>query len=90
MNQNLPKPMIDALGRDAAPAEHPSADLLTAFAENTLQGDENRRITDHLARCTNLWQQQRHRSESRRLPRSLQSAQGGPRDWLGRQRLQWA
>jgi hypothetical protein len=51
MNQNLPKPMIDALGRDAAPAEHPSADLLTAFAENTLQGDENRRITDHLARC---------------------------------------
>jgi hypothetical protein len=51
MNQNLPKRLIDALAREAAPADHPSADVLNAFAENSLVGDESRRVTDHLARC---------------------------------------
>jgi hypothetical protein len=30
---------------------HPDADLLTAFAEKSLQGGERARVTDHLARC---------------------------------------
>ena len=51
MNQNLPKPMLEGLGRQPLPADHPSADLLTAFAENALAGDEYRRTADHLSRC---------------------------------------
>jgi hypothetical protein len=52
MNQNLPKPMLDALARQALPTEHPSVDVLNAFAENALAGDEYRSIADHLARCS--------------------------------------
>jgi hypothetical protein len=51
MNQNLPKPMLEALGRQPLPTDHPSADVLTAFAENALVGDEYRRTADHLSRC---------------------------------------
>jgi len=51
MNPELPKPMFDALAREKAPVEHPSADALAAFVERTLAGEENRRITEHLARC---------------------------------------
>ncbi|HEY1963335.1 MAG TPA: hypothetical protein VGG59_00320, partial [Acidobacteriaceae bacterium] len=51
MNQDLPKPMLDALARQTPPTDHPSADVLTAFAENVLAGDEYRRTADHLSRC---------------------------------------
>lgn len=51
MNHNLPKPVLDALGRQPLPTDHPSADVLTAFAENALVGDEYRRTADHLSRC---------------------------------------
>src|SRR5215831_15239239 len=51
MNPNLPKPMLDAVTRQTLPTNHPSADLLTAFAENALAGSEYRRIADHLAQC---------------------------------------
>ena len=51
MNHNLPKPMLDALGRQPLPTGHPSADVLTAFAENALVGDEHGRTADHLSRC---------------------------------------
>lgn len=51
MNHKLPKPMLDALAREATPAAHPSPDVLAAFVEHTLSGGENQRITEHLARC---------------------------------------
>jgi hypothetical protein len=51
MNQNLPERMLEGLGRQPLPADHPSADVLTAFAENALVGDEYRRTADHLSRC---------------------------------------
>lgn len=51
MNPGLPKPMLDALARETAPVDHPSADALAAFVERTLAGEENRQITEHLARC---------------------------------------
>ena len=51
MNQNLPKPMLEALRRQALPTDHLSADVLTAFAENALVGGEYRRTADHLSRC---------------------------------------
>ena len=52
MNQNPPKPILDALARQMLSTDHPSADVLTAFAENALAGKEYRRIADHLARCS--------------------------------------
>ena len=51
MNPELPKPMLDALARETAPVDHPSADALAAFVERTLASEENRRVTEHLARC---------------------------------------
>jgi len=51
MNQELPKPMLDGLARETTPAEHPSPDVLSSFVEHTLAGEENWRVTDHLARC---------------------------------------
>jgi len=51
MNEKLPKPMLDALAREAAPAEHPSADVLAAFVEHALAEGETRTVADHLARC---------------------------------------
>jgi hypothetical protein len=52
MNQKVPKPIVDALAREAAPGAHPAADVLTAFVERTLTGGEQQRVTDHLARCS--------------------------------------
>src|SRR5450755_27879 len=51
MNPELPKPMLDALARETAPVDHPSADALAAFVERTLASEENRQVTEHLARC---------------------------------------
>ncbi len=51
MNPELPKPMLDALARETSPVDHPSADALAAFVERTLAGEENRLVTEHLARC---------------------------------------
>jgi hypothetical protein len=51
MNPELPKPMLDALAREASPTAHPSPDELTAFVERSLVGGETQKVTDHLARC---------------------------------------
>ena len=51
MNQKLPKLVQEALARQAAGDPHPSPDALTAFVEHSLPARENRRITDHLAKC---------------------------------------
>ena len=51
MNEKIPKPMLNALAREAAPADHPSADVLAAFVEHALAKGEKQSVTDHLARC---------------------------------------
>ena len=51
MNEKLPNPMLDALAREAKPADHPSADVLAAFMERALADRERQSVTDHLARC---------------------------------------
>jgi hypothetical protein len=51
MNRELPKPIQEALARQAAGDVHPSADALTAFVEHSLPQRESQGITDHLARC---------------------------------------
>jgi hypothetical protein len=51
MNSELPKSIRSALAAEETVPTHPSADLLTAFAEHTLSMGENDRIADHLARC---------------------------------------
>ena len=51
MNDKLPKPMLDALARQTKPAEHPSADVLSAFAEQGLRAREKELVDQHLAGC---------------------------------------
>jgi hypothetical protein len=51
MNENIPKPILDALAREATPSDHPSADVLAAFVEHALAEAEKQSVTDHLARC---------------------------------------
>ena len=50
MNRKLPKPVFDALGRPPGSA-HPSADLLAAFAEQSLPAREADAVSGHLAQC---------------------------------------
>src|SRR4029077_6626116 len=48
----LPKIVRQRLrGPTSVSGPHPDADLLTAFAEKSLQDPERARVTDHLARC---------------------------------------
>jgi Photosynthesis system II assembly factor YCF48 len=53
--QNLPKIVQARLQRPALEAapRHPDADLLTAFAEQSLGESEREHVTEHLARCGN-------------------------------------
>lgn len=51
MNPQLPKSIRNAFGRTQVVTAHPSADVLTAFAERSLSAGEKERVADHLARC---------------------------------------
>ncbi len=51
MKQGIPRPARDMLARQMAANEHPSADLLSGFAEHGLTADENARVAGHLASC---------------------------------------
>src|SRR5271156_4111222 len=50
--QDVPKIVLKRLQETAAPGTHPDADLLTAFAEQSLAESERARVMDHLARCS--------------------------------------
>lgn len=49
--QNIPKIVQDRLKAAPAVADHPGADLLTAFSEQALPESERVRVLEHLARC---------------------------------------
>jgi putative zinc finger protein len=51
MKHSIPKSAQDVVGRQAAPQEHPSADLLNGFVEQALSGAEKEQVTTHLAAC---------------------------------------
>jgi len=51
MNQELPKPVRQALARGTGGDAHPALDVLTAFAEQALTGNEKQSVGDHLAQC---------------------------------------
>jgi hypothetical protein len=51
MKHQLPQSARDALARQTAADEHPSADLLNGFLERALAAGENARVTAHLASC---------------------------------------
>ncbi len=52
MNPELPKSIRSALAQKESLTTHPSADLLTAFAEHRLTAGENEPVADHLAGCS--------------------------------------
>lgn len=50
--QDVPQFVLKRLQeRQPGADSHPDADLLTAFAEQSLAGDERARVTEHLTRC---------------------------------------
>jgi hypothetical protein len=51
MNEKLPKPVHDALRTQAQPTEHPSADVLSAYMEQSLPESERNSLISHLAQC---------------------------------------
>src|ERR1019366_5621817 len=51
MNQEIPKPLRNALARQAVGDVHPSPDVLTSFVERTLAPGESEAVTHHLAQC---------------------------------------
>jgi hypothetical protein len=53
MNPELPKPLQAALAKGAGGDAHPSLDVLTAFAEQTLTSDEKKSVNDHVSHCAN-------------------------------------
>ena len=50
--EHVPKIVLKRLQETSAPGPHPDADLLTAFAEQSLAESERARVMDHLARCS--------------------------------------
>ena len=51
MTPEIPQSARDALARQTATEEHPSADLLNGFVERALSAAEEKRVTAHLAAC---------------------------------------
>jgi hypothetical protein len=51
MKQGLPESARDALARRTTADEHPSADLLSGFAEQALSAAEKKQVMTHLAAC---------------------------------------
>ena len=49
--EDVPKIVLKRLQETSAPGPHPDADLLTAFAEQSLAESERARVMEHLARC---------------------------------------
>jgi len=50
--QDVPKIVLKRLQETSAAGTHPDADLLTAFAEQSLAESERAQVMDHLARCS--------------------------------------
>lgn len=52
MNQEIPKPLRNALARQTVGDDvHPSPDMLTSFMERTLTPLESEAVVHHLAQC---------------------------------------
>jgi len=49
--ESVPKIVRDRLQAVPPAANHPDADLLAAFAEQSLPSDERASVLEHLARC---------------------------------------
>jgi len=50
--EHVPKIVLKRLQETSAPGPHPDADLLTAFAEQSLAESERARVMEHLSRCS--------------------------------------
>ena len=51
MNRGIPKSACDALASQRSAEEHPSADLLNGYVEQSLSAKERAGVTQHLAAC---------------------------------------
>src|SRR5271156_1405038 len=83
--ESLPKLVVKRLQSPTAES-HPDADLLTAFAEQSLTGAERDHMVEHLARCGDC-----REVVLLALPPQLdlQPAAHGSETWFGENRLRW-
>ncbi|HUI84391.1 MAG TPA: hypothetical protein VL240_09215 [Candidatus Binatia bacterium] len=51
MNQGIPKAARELLARQRPAGEHPSADMLNGYVEQSVTAEEKSRVTNHLAAC---------------------------------------
>jgi Photosynthesis system II assembly factor YCF48/Putative zinc-finger len=98
--QDVPQFVLKRLQEKQPAADsHPDADLLTAFAEQSLAGDERARVMEHLTRCgdcrdvvaialpaTEIEAETQRERESIALPISVSTAAMG---WLRWPTLRW-
>ena len=93
MNEKLPKPMFDALARESMAADHPSADVLSAFLERALADGERQSVADHLASCAEcrdvVFLASSATEETGAEQQLVAAARATPR-WTWRRNIAWA
>jgi len=81
MKQEFPRSARNALARQAAADEHPSADLLNGFVERALGADDNARVSAHLASCADCRDVVFLASAASQDEHPAASAQAAPAAW---------
>ncbi len=87
--QDVPQFVLKRMREKAAAGSHPDADLLTAFAEQSLPGSERVRVIEHLAACGDCRDVVALALPATEIvvsPVSVARARGG---WLGLPVLRW-
>jgi hypothetical protein len=86
--EQISKTMRDRLAAQQNIAEHPDADLLTAYAENTLVAREREGVVSHLARCQGC--RDLVLLASPEIPATAPMFHDAPhRSWFARPALRW-
>src|SRR4051812_32885219 len=86
--EQISKTMRDRLAAQQNIAEHPDADLLTGYAENTLVAREREGVMSHLSRCQGC--RDLVLLASPEMPASAPMLHDAPRrSWFARPALRW-
>jgi hypothetical protein len=87
--QDVPQFVVKRLRETATARSHPDADLLTAFAEQSLLGSERARVMQHLAACGDCRDVVALALPATEIVVSPVSVTGARSGWLGLPILRW-
>ena len=87
--QDVPQFVLKRLREKVAAGSHPDADLLTAFAEQSLPGSERARVIEHLAACGDCRDVVALALPATEIAVSPVSATRARSGWLGLPILRW-